>query len=259
MNRFIYGLIGCLVLAPALAIAAELESRQWDIGDVRYIETGGAVELELRQGDSPSLVAEATAEALEKVIVDIDGDRLTLDMHEKESGFWGWFKGEKEQVKFVLQVSQPLGLVLQGASKAKVADISVPEFTLEANGASQVQMDTLTAETLNVRLSGATQLAVDEVHAQQATVSLVGASKLKVNGTSALNRLDVEANGASKFYGFNVAADDVTAEATGASRVEVTVHTALNASANGASHVIYAGEPRVKKAESGASRVSQKD
>lgn len=243
------------VFAPALALAGEVVSQQHTIDEIRYIEAGNTVEVELRQGDTPLLVAEATEEVLGRVTVNVEGDRLKLGVQKKEEGFWGWFKGNKDEVKFVVQAPQPLGLVLYGASKARVTNIETPEFTLNTSGASQARFEKLTVNTLEVAMSGASYVAVKEVQAKQAGVEASGASKMDVTGSGSLGQLDVNVSGSSKYLGPKTAVDVAKVEASGVSRVELMALALLEVKASGASSINYSGKPQLLKEVSGASRV----
>jgi hypothetical protein len=83
-------LVLCSLLLPGLVYASGLQTRSYEIGNVRHIEANNAVVVELRQAREPSISAEAEADVLPRVVVDVKGDRVTLGV-----------KGEKRRVRVV--------------------------------------------------------------------------------------------------------------------------------------------------------------
>lgn len=141
------------------------------------------------------------------------------------------------------------------ASSASVIEVKAiaNDISIDASGASNIKAD-ISARELDVDASGASVVTLSGVIAE-AEVDISGASTLQASTLQAL-MLDVECSGASKAV---VKADICSAYASGASAVSVECAKELNASAGGASKILYDGDCRVNiKSNSGASTIRKK-
>ena len=247
-------------LISSFAVADQVLSQSYTISDrIRYIEAGDSVTVELRQGETASLSAEATAAELERVTVDVKGERLTLGVEREKGGFWGWFAGNDHDVKFVVQLPQPVGLTLLGASQALVGDIETQTFGVDASGASHAHVQKLVVNKLELDASGASKISIEKIQAQELKVSSSGASKVEVSGSSNTDKLDADISGASKYLGRNLVAKQAKVNASGASRADIHVADSMAVDVSGASHISYMGSPRIKQDVSGASGIESVD
>src|SRR5690606_13311943 len=148
----------CLVIcagSPATALAEQLLAQTYPIQNIREIVVGGGAKIEISQGDSESLRAEASKEVLERVSVDVTGNRLTLKVKDKNGGFFNWFNHNNDQVKFIVQVKQLTHLELGGAAHAKVNQLRGASLSLNSHGASHADIGQLHIPDLRIELSGA--------------------------------------------------------------------------------------------------------
>jgi hypothetical protein len=177
------------------------------------------------------VVVRADDNVMPHVEVGKNGDTLDLDL--KESSY------RLKNVTLEAEITMPklLALRLSGASSASVSGFKSTEpFDARLSGASELE-GTLFSGRAEFRLSGAS------------SATLAGAG----------GELMVQAAGASgaKLSAFTVT--DAEVEASGASSVEVNVSGTLDASASGASKVVYSGKPTLgKTGTSGASSINAK-
>lgn len=252
-------LTGICVFLPASAFAETLLANVYPIENVREIIVSGGASLELRQGDTETLRAEATQEDLEYVSVDLSGSRLTLKIKDKRKGFFDWFGGDYGKVKFIVQIKDLSKLELSGAAHGTIGNLRTNNLTLNLHGASHAELDQLHVADLTVDISGAGRIKVNEIHAQQLDAIISGAARMAVEGAGQVNDLRLDVSGASKYFGRGLASVNARARASGASHIEVRVSETLDANASGASHIGYYGNPRVKQDSSGASRITAKE
>ena len=141
------------------------------------------------------------------------------------------------------------------ASSASVIEVtaSAKEVSIDASGASQIKAEVATDE-LNIELSGAS-VATLTGQVKDADIEVAGASTLRAEKLRAAN-LDLECSGASKAYVMGI---NCTTEASGASGIVVECLSLLNASASGASSIVYSGDCQVNILNnSGASSIRKK-
>jgi hypothetical protein len=255
MKHSLAAFIVLWLLAPILAQAEPMLYQSYTIGDVRFIEANKAVSVELRQADQPSLRAEATEGALERATVDVRGERLILSVKRERRGLLSLFRGGSEPVLFRVELPNPAGVKLSGASGANIEGVNVDSFDIELSGASRTDLAALTAESLTLRLSGASNVTVNQLNANEVRAQASGASNVAVKTETQVDVLDVNLSGASRLRGALLEANEAKVVVSGASNVELTVLGHLDIHASGASSVRYSGSPQVRQNVSGASSV----
>ena len=141
------------------------------------------------------------------------------------------------------------------ASSASVIEVtaSAKEVSIDASGASQIKAEVATDE-LNIELSGAS-VATLTGQVKDADIEVAGASTLRADKLRAAN-LELDCSGASKAYALGI---NCSVKASGASAVVVECLSQLNASASGASSIVYSGDCQVNILNnSGASSIRKK-
>ena len=141
------------------------------------------------------------------------------------------------------------------ASSASVIEVtaSAKEVSIDASGASQIKAEMAT-DQLDIDFSGASVINISG-QVTVADIEVAGASTLRAEKLRAAN-LDLECSGASKAYVMGI---NCTTEASGASGIVVECLSLLNASASGASSIVYSGDCQVNILNnSGASSIRKK-
>ena len=124
------------------------------------------------------------------------------------------------------------------AESASVIEVTAAakEVSIEASGASHIKAEVATDE-LDCDFSGASGITLSG-HVTDADIEVSGASTLRANKLRA-SELEIECSGASKAYALGV---NCTTKASGASHINVECLAQLNATASGASSIIYSGD-----------------
>lgn len=141
------------------------------------------------------------------------------------------------------------------ATSASVIEVTTAanEVSIDASGASTIKAE-LTADDLDIDLSGAS-VATLTGQVTDAEIDLSGASTLRAEKMRTAT-LDLECSGASKASAIGV---QCTTQASGASAINVECLQLLNASASGASSIIYSGDCQVNIiSNTGASSIRKK-
>jgi hypothetical protein len=243
----------CVLLSPS-ALAEPVMAHIYPINDVIDIRVGGGAKVEIRQGETESLRAEAVQSVLDRVSVDLSNGRLKLGVKSGERRFFNWFNFSDEEVKFIIEVKNLERLELSGATSAVIGDLRVGDLEFHFNGASRATVARLETPVLKVELSGAGHLGINQLHGKRVDAGISGASRMEVKD-GAVDALEVHASGASQYHGEKFQGGTVKAHASGASRIDVRASNSLEADASGASHITYYGNPKVRQSSSGASSI----
>ena len=141
------------------------------------------------------------------------------------------------------------------ASSASVIEVtaSAEEVSIDASGASTIKAE-LATDNLDFDLSGASTATISG-QVSDAEMEISGASTLRAEKLRAAV-IDLDCSGASKAAIIGL---QCTAEASGASAIMVECLQLLNASASGASTIIYSGDCQVNTiSNTGASSIRKK-
>ena len=141
------------------------------------------------------------------------------------------------------------------ATSASVIEVTAAanEVSIDASGASTIKAELVT-DDLDIDLSGAS-VATLTGQVTDAEIDLSGASTLRAEKMRTAT-LDLECSGASKASAIGV---QCTTQASGASAINVECLQLLNASASGASSIIYSGDCQVNIiSNTGASSIRKK-
>ena len=203
---------------------AKTEVRQ--VGDFSGIEVGGNVELEVKVGPAASLEVTTDDNLLPHVHTKMAGDRLSIYT---EGSYW-----TKLGVKVAVSTPTLRSLTAEGATTARVRDVSGGEFKLNVSGTSSCD------------LAGS---------ADAILLDVAGASRATLTGSA--ERLEVDCSGSSEVEAMGMKVKIARAEATGASAVRLAATDALDLQASGASTIRYTGSAaKVEQEVSGASSIA---
>lgn len=203
---------GCGLLGEAGS--GVLVTRQIRVpGQTSRIDIGDAFDAVIRTGrPSPSAAVTIDDNLVDRLRIDVDGDRLSIDLD-----------GQVRDATLRLEI-ELVGLRevdLSGASRARIEGTLMDDVTVGASGASRIEV-------------GAVEL--DELVAD-----VSGASEVRIEGTS--QHVRAEVSGASTLSLADLETEEAELDVSGASSAEITVLGRLEAAASGASSVRYGGDP----------------
>jgi len=180
------------------------------------LEVSHGFQVEVKEGDSFSVVIRADDNLMDEVQVTKRGDSLSIGLKP------GYSNG-----------------IIHGTLEA---DVTMPELSgLDLSGGSHVTLDGFNvSNTLSADLSGGSHLK-GEVEAADAVFEVSGGSWVTLSGSA--GNLRVNASGGSYAELGDLAVADANVDASGASHITVNPSGTLDADASGASHVRYIGNP----------------
>lgn len=214
-------------LLPGLSGSGTVVESSVEVDEITALTVGSAFDVTLQFGDSPALVLRADDNVIDRISVTQQGGELGL-------GVDSALEDVTLQAQVTLDPATLTRVELEGAATLTgIQTLDVPALTLSTLGASRAFV----------------VLDVDELD-----VTAAGASVVNASGT--VDGLTAVADGASTLRLDQLAARTADVRAAGASTVEVLVSERLDAQADGASTIGYAGDPAVlERSTSGASSV----
>lgn len=203
----------------------ELE-KEYAILDFDRLEMGDAFIIHVEQSSVFSVKAKGDRRNINDLEVDKIGTTLRIRYRHSEN--------RQYATHITITLPYVRGINFSGASSSTVTgfnEVAEMDFTLSGASVSQLEVE---SQTLHFNISGASRLTA----------------------TGKAVSIDATVSGASIFSAFGLETEEATLEASGASKANVLTLTTLNATASGASHILYRGAPQVNSSVSGASSVS---
>jgi hypothetical protein len=187
------------------------------VGTFNSIEVSGTVVLYLMQGNETAVAVSAGEEKYnQKIKTEVKDGKLKISV---DGSLWNSFGLADRKLKAYVSVVSLQRLEVAGASVVNISGIlKTPSLQVEVNGASELKGN---IETDNLSLE------------------VAGASVVKLAGIA--RQGSIEANGACQVKSYDLAFETLKATSAGASNIRVTVNKELNASASGASSILYKG------------------
>lgn len=248
-----------LLLFVESVYAAEMVAKSYDIKNVSELVVSGGGRVQIVQGDTESLRVEAAQDVMDRVRVDLSGNKLSLSVRNSSGkGFslFNLFSHENDEAHYILQLKQLNYLGLSGASHATLSNWSGKNMAVNVSGAGEVNFANLTLDDLFVELTGASNAYLQSLSVTKVKFEMSGAANTHIKAESQTKFLQVEASGASNFRGKLLSVAQADVGASGASNIELHATEFLKAHASGASNIHYLGQPRLESDASGASHVN---
>ena len=186
----------------------------------------GVGTLVIEQGDTESLTIDAEPRVLRRIETVVGGDTLYI---RPDRGFT-----TRDPIIFSLTVDDLNGIELSGAGQVQMERLETDDFGLNVSGAGSVTIEELIAETLDVEATG------------NASITLGGT----------VDSQTVTFGQAGTYDAANLESRVATVSVDGAAQAIVNVSESLDASASGASSIVYYGDPAVSESTSGVGSVA---
>ncbi len=196
------------------------------IQDFHALDVGGAFEVHLKQGSSESLVVEADADVVDKIITEVKDGVLKIYTEKgccRNSGDMSIYLTFKEL------------------------------NSMEISGACDLENDgTLSFDKLKMEVSGASEIEL-KMSLDKLDLELSGASEIEFEGNC--NDVYMDASGASEIDAEDFEVAKMIIDASGASEIKVFVTGELLIDGSGATSIRYKGSPKLTADKSGATSI----
>jgi hypothetical protein len=142
-----------------------------EIDDFTELELGGAYNVEIKVGKSPSMVISAEQNLMKYIRVRHEGDKLVIDTKKSIS--------PRKEIKIRITVPELNYLEASGACEIYAENISSDHFSVDLSGAGSVELNGR-VEKFSVDASGASSLSARNLKAKRVSISLSGAGSADV-------------------------------------------------------------------------------
>ncbi|MEY3920847.1 MAG: hypothetical protein RL634_608 [Bacteroidota bacterium] len=206
-----------------------------DMGSFDGIEISGPFKVYYSVGANYSVAISANSESVrDRIRVKKSGGILMIDL---ENTYKNWFSNE---TRLKVYISSPS---IKHISASGAVDFFVT--------------DLLKSDDLKIQFTGASDF-LGKLECKRLQVHFSGASDIELTGK--VNDLDAVLTGACKLNASTMKVENAEVKVSGASKSTINVHNNLHATATGASHIYYYGNPQhIEVSSSGASKIKRAD
>lgn len=238
IKLFSTALMAAALAAPVAATADELvsESRSVDAKVVK-VKLGGVINLNVKQGATPSLTIHGDKRYVSKVTVNQSGDTLQIDT---ESRAWSFGGGNKQSLRAELTLPNLNELVSNGVGSTEVHGFSGNDVALILDGAGSV---TVHSNYRNVvaRLGGVGSMTLNSGATDKMDLNMRGAGHIAVNGQCKLLRANL--GGVGSLDAKKLQADAVELDMSGLGGASVYARSSANLRLSGLGSATVYGKP----------------
>jgi len=215
-----------------LAVPANAAIRNFGITGFEKVRVDGPFKVTLTTGVAPFARATGSADALNRVAVEVRGN--TLVVHSNLDS-WGGYPGKD---------SGPI-------------EVSLGTHDLSAawlNGSGAIAIDRVKGLSFDLSVQGSGAGQIGQVNVDQLNVSVVGTASAKLAGQAA--KMTAVIRGVSSLDAAALATKDATLGADGAATIAANVNNSVTVDATGPATVNIAGGPSCTLRVSGSASVS---
>lgn len=196
-------------------------------GKFTTIESGGSWDVFVKIGNKDEVRIEAENINLDKVITELDGNKLKLKLEK------GSYKNVR--LKFYITMRDLEGLGSSGSGSINVED-------------------NIETDRLNLGVSGSGLIHFRNIYARSINAGLSGSGDIVIEGGS-VESINVGQSGSGDFEAIDLEAEEVTIGKSGSGSTHVTALNILKVGASGSGNVYYRGEPQLQIGVSGSTKV----
>ena len=219
-------------LAFCCATSATAAERRFTVTNFDRIQVDGPYQVTLATGRGASAQASGSAEALDRVSIEVQG--RTLRIRPNRSA-WG-------------------NSLSKGGSGAVAIQLATHELrAASVSGSGGIKIDKARAMRFDVAVSGNGRIAIGSIEADNLTLGLLGSGSIAVGGKAKTLRATIQGTGNLEANTLTV--EDADLSAASAGTIALNVRRAAKINATGAGDVEILGTPACTVQHSGSGQV----
>ena len=157
--------------------------RNYQIGAFDRIEVAGGYKVEVHTGAAPSVHAKGAQKDLERLVIEVKGDRLVI--HSRESRgmiHFGW--GRHSRTVISITVPQLRGADIAGSGDVRIDTVRGDSFAGKIAGSGELLLDTVDVKTLDFSIAGSGSAQGRKGRAQTVSLDIAGSGEIDTKGVA---------------------------------------------------------------------------
>jgi hypothetical protein len=153
--------------------------RNYQVGSFQSIEVAGPYEVEVRTGGAPSVTATGPEKLIERLVVEVKGDRLMI--HSRREGHFNWGSG-RGTARIRVTVPMLRAAAIAGSGGLTVDKINGDSFEGSIAGSGDLRLESVAVQALKLAIGGSGSVHAAQGQARQADLSIAGSGDIDSAG-----------------------------------------------------------------------------
>lgn len=176
-------LISALTLFASTVTFADVTERHLELDDFDVINLKGNIDVSVTQADEYSVIVETEDEWQQWVMVEQDGDTLTLRMDPRRPT--GFFSDDFD-IQVYVAMPQIEEVFIQGSGEVFAETIEADDLELRIDGSGDIVSSVIVATNLDIAVNGSGDIKLATVGAEDVRIKVSGSGDVKVSDINAL-------------------------------------------------------------------------
>ena len=202
--------------------------RNYQVGGFERIEVAGGYDVEVHTGVAPSVHAKGPEKDLERLVIEVKGDRLLIHPREKHGMFrFGWRGHGKTMIS--VTVPQLRGADIAGSGDMRIDNVRGDSFAGNIAGSGGLSLDNVEVKALDFSIVGSGSAQGKKGRAQNVSLNIAGSGDIDTKGVaSETASVSIAGSGNVAAHATNTASVSVMGsgdvELTGGAKCEISKH-----------------------------------
>ena len=223
-------------------------SRSIEVGEFRTLEIAGAYDVEVRTGSAPSVEVEGSQRSIDRLVVEVKGDVLTI--HPKKGTNFNWTN--KSKTRIAITVPQLDAARVAGSGTLSIDRIASPSFDSSIAGSAEVSIRQLSGQSFKGSLAGSGDLEVGELAVQRLELSIAGSGDANLAGKAERASYTIAGSGSLDAEKLDSRDIDLTIAGSGSVKAKANGAVTGNIMGSGSAKIIGGAKCQVRKVGSGS-------
>jgi hypothetical protein len=202
--------------------------RNFQVGGFERIEVAGGYDVEVHTGAAPSARAKGPEKDLERLVIEVKGDRLLIHPRERHGMFhFGWRRHGKTTIS--VTVPQLRGADVAGSGDIRIDNVRGDSFAGKIAGSGGLSLDNVEVKALEFSIAGSGSAQGKKGRAQNVSLDIAGSGDIDTKGvTSETASVSIAGSGNIAVHASSTASVSVAGsgdvDLTGGAKCSITKH-----------------------------------
>lgn len=226
-------------------------TQTFDLASFDEIASETVIDVEVKQGDTQSVIAEGNENMMEFIELKVINNKLHVDLR---SGSYNHF-----ELKVYVTMPTIREVELESTGNVNLSEFTnIESLNLYLSSTGNIRFDGVTeiANNLNVRSSSTGNIFIN-MNCDEVDVRATSTGNVTIKGSC--NTQQVDLNGTGNYNGFELLSKECSVTTNGTGDARVNVSDILNAKIRSIGSIYYKGDPKVYVQDSSIGKLIQAD
>lgn len=184
-------------------------SRNYQVGNFQELEVAGPYDVEVRTGPNPGVSAQGSERLLERTVVEVEGNKLSIHP-ENDHSFFHFGHSTHGHAHFIVTVPQLVGATIAGSGGIKVDRVQGQRFEGTVAGSGGLDVAAMDVQQLKLSIAGSGGVNAGAGKAQSAEYEIAGSGNLDAGAIQAQQvKVDIAGSGGVRAHSSGTAEVDI--------------------------------------------------